>query len=96
MVHIDQQSLKYLLELRVVGGLGAKYQRWNTKLNEFDFDIQYRSGTRDHVANALSKINNPIEYSNYTLPHWTHWNTLKEELSSNALLKLKENITLGK
>ena len=34
----------------------------------FDFDIQYRSGASNHVANALSGINNPIECCNLTLP----------------------------
>ena len=51
VVHTDQQSLKYLLEQRVIG---VEHQRWITKLKGYDFEIQYRSDTSNRVATTFS------------------------------------------
>lgn len=73
VVRTDQQSLKFLLEQRVIG---PEYQKWITKLMGYDFDIQYRSGASSRVADALSRKTNPVECAAIAIPQWQHWDTL--------------------
>lgn len=60
----------------------------------FDFEIQYRCGASNRVADAPSRIHNSIECSNLTLPQCRHWDTLKQELNYDTFLaKLREDIS---
>ena len=52
LVRTDQQSLKFLMEQREVG---PEYQKWVSKLMGYDFEIQYRTGVSNRVADALSR-----------------------------------------
>lgn len=48
----DHQSLKYLLEQRITTAL---QQKWLTTLLGLDYEIQYRRGIENLVADALSR-----------------------------------------
>lgn len=53
IIKTDQKSLKYLLEQRLNTPI---QQQWLPKLLEFDYEIQYRQGKENVVADALSRV----------------------------------------
>ncbi|XP_015123819.1 uncharacterized protein LOC107045921 [Diachasma alloeum] len=59
VVITDHQSLKWLLKLDNPMG---RIARWNLFLQQFDFEIEYRKGILNIVADALSR--NPIDLNN--------------------------------
>ena len=52
MVKTDHNSLKYFLEQK---DLSERQQIWVTKIQKFDFDIEYVKGKKNIVADALSR-----------------------------------------
>lgn len=53
VIKMDQRSLKYLLEQRLNTPV---QQQWLPKLLEFDYEIQYKQGKENLVADALSRM----------------------------------------
>ena len=51
-IKIDHQSLKYFLEQRISS---LKKQKWVTKLLGYDYEIIYKKGKDNVVADALSQ-----------------------------------------
>jgi hypothetical protein len=51
-VNIDHNSLKYFLDQK---DLRERQQKWVSKIQAFDFDIEYVKGKRKVVADALSR-----------------------------------------
>ncbi|KAL3534339.1 hypothetical protein ACH5RR_002800 [Cinchona calisaya] len=52
IIKIDHQSLKYLLEQEIATPM---QQKWLTKLLEHNYEIQYKVGKQNVVADILSK-----------------------------------------
>lgn len=61
IIKTDQQSLRYLLDQRVVTPL---QQKWITKLLGLHYDIQYKKGTENGAADALSRKQDAMEDCN--------------------------------
>lgn len=55
IIRSDQQSLRFLTQQREVN---HEYQKWVTKLLGFDFEIQFKPGSANRVADALSRKQN--------------------------------------
>uniref|UniRef100_A0A1J3K9P1 Retrovirus-related Pol polyprotein from transposon 17.6 n=1 Tax=Noccaea caerulescens TaxID=107243 RepID=A0A1J3K9P1_NOCCA len=53
VIKTDQRSLKYLLEQRLNTPI---QQQWLPKLLEFDYEIQYKEGKENLMADALSRV----------------------------------------
>lgn len=67
IVQTDQLSLKYILEQRVVG---SDHQKWVSKLMGFEFEVQYRTGASNKVADALSRKHSSIECNEIAVGCW--------------------------
>ena len=52
VVKTDHNSLKYFLDQK---DLGERQKKWVSKIQAFDFDIQYVKGERNIVEDALSR-----------------------------------------
>ncbi|KAJ9546382.1 hypothetical protein OSB04_018925 [Centaurea solstitialis] len=92
-VRSDQQSLKFLLEQRVVE---PEYQRWVSKLLGYDFTIIYKPGSSNLAADALSRRVEPIECMSIGGPQWRDWEELKKEVSEDDFLnRIKKDLVSG-
>ena len=69
----DYSGLRYLFNQP---NLNAMKFRWLAKISEFDFEIKYIKGTKNRVANALSRkvqVNHITTISSY-------WNILQDRI----------------
>ena len=73
----NQKSLKFLLEQRVIEG---DHQRWVSKLSGYDFEIVYRPGKENGVADALSRRGEGVAIAQLTASISTVHSGLEDEL----------------
>lgn len=79
----DQKSLKFLLEQRVIEG---DHQKWVSKLSGYDFEILYRPGKENGVADALSRRGEGVAIAQLTASISTVHSGLEDELRQDAYL----------
>lgn len=85
LVRSDQQSLRFLTQQREVN---PEYQRWVTKLLGFDFEIQFKPGLANKVADALSrKTAGKVVLSAMISTPVVSWERLDEELRNDKELQ---------
>lgn len=94
IIRTDHQSLKYLMDQRIVG---AEYHKWLSKIMGYNFEIQYKPGCSNKAADALSR-----EYEGVaqlcsivsTCGIW--WDSIKEEVEKDAFIQqLKLSLQAG-
>lgn len=95
LVRTDQQSLRYVTQQREIG---PDYQKWVLKLMGFTFDIQYKSGAFNRVADALSRKNVELNVIETMITSQEFDLTeLEKEVEADPLLhQLKKDIETGR
>lgn len=94
VVRTDQKSLKYLLEQREVG---QEYQRWLSKLLGYSFDIQYKPGATNKVADAFSReFPATAIYCALSSTCGVTWEYIQQQIEQDTWLhQLKTSISQG-
>lgn len=91
IIRSDHNSLKYSLNQT---DLIEKQQRWVSKLQSYDFEIQYVKGKKNTVADALSK--NSLFYSLSTIKaHWKE-EVMKEYTQDDFATKIISGVIKNK
>ncbi|CAJ2661553.1 unnamed protein product [Trifolium pratense] len=81
-VHTDQKSLKHITEQKT---MGEDQQKWIAKLIGFDFEVKYKPGKENSVADALSR---QMQYSTISVVQCEAWEGLEEEIQKDDKLKI--------
>ncbi|KAL6463363.1 hypothetical protein MHYP_G00277540 [Metynnis hypsauchen] len=56
LLRTDHQALTTLLTTKGNNRAGLRIARWSARLLEFDYDVEYRTGSLNHVADCLSRL----------------------------------------
>jgi hypothetical protein len=69
IIGTDQQSLKYMMQQRLIDGIQHKLLM---KLLEFNYTIEYKKGAENVIADALSRQEHYISAISSATPTWIH------------------------
>lgn len=94
IVIYDQQSLRFLSKQR---DINPDYQKWVTKLLGFDFEIQFKPGASNRVADALSRKNvGEVVLNALVATAVVSWEKLENELQGDSDIQhIKREIETG-
>ncbi|RDX67318.1 hypothetical protein CR513_53822, partial [Mucuna pruriens] len=87
VVHIDQKSLKHLVDQRI---LGEEQQKWISKLLEYAFEIKYKPGVENKAAVTLSRKLQFAALSTVQFQEWEEWES--EVHADDKLKKVVQNL----
>jgi hypothetical protein len=99
LIKTDQCSLKYLASQRLLKGSQHKIM---LKLSEIDYSIQYKKGTENSAADALSKKYQPVDIEEeqencqglaVAIPSWTN-DIITSYIGDEACIKLLQEVTI--
>lgn len=95
VVRTDQQSLKFLFEQREVG---MEYQKWVFKLMGFSFNIQYKPGATNRIADALSReFGSHVELGAWVTACSVNWTTLLPQIQNDPFIQqLQKDVQEGR
>jgi hypothetical protein len=83
-IRTDHRSLKHILEQRISS---IEQHKWVTKLLGYDFEIIYKKGTENLVADALSRIPEHSEVFAISIPACATFDHIKKEQQEDPELK---------
>lgn len=85
-IRTDQQSLRFIMHQ---WELGTEFQKWVSKLIGFDFDITYRTGTSNRVADALSRrTEGEVVLNAMVTSSFVDWKDLQNESKKDSFISL--------
>ena len=82
-IQTDQRSLKYLMEQRIVT---PKQQKWVSKLLGYDYEITYKPGRENSIADALSRVIGRPSLNTLFVPQTFLWNAIKKEANEHPYM----------
>lgn len=82
-IHTDQRSLKYMVEQRVIT---PEQQNWVSKLLGYDYEIIYKPGKENKVADALSRVQGSPSLNALFMPHASLWDRIKSLASTDPYM----------
>ena len=83
IVCTDQRSLNFLLVQRMVT---LDHQKWLCKLFGYDFDIEYKTGVANRMANTLSRIPSHPTLLSISVPRVLQLENLPREIALDPTL----------
>lgn len=79
-IKTDHKSIKYILEQRVSS---MEQQRWVSKLMGYDYEIIYKKGVENVVADALSHLPGQAELSALSVPLFAGLDEIRKEVDGD-------------
>ncbi|KAL9409853.1 hypothetical protein AB3S75_048140 [Citrus x aurantiifolia] len=81
----DHRNLKYFHDQRI---FSPEQQQWLSKLLGFDYEIIYRKGAENSVADALSRRFEDSHFHAISSPKFSHLTNIEQEYKANPALSL--------
>ncbi|CAH9096892.1 unnamed protein product [Cuscuta europaea] len=84
VVRTDHRSLKHLLTQRIAT---PSQHVWVAKLLGYDFEIEYKTGSSNAAADALSRRGEELELVAVSVPEWLGLANIEEEQKRDTILQ---------
>lgn len=85
LVYSDQKSLRHLLQQRITT---ENQQEWIAKLLGFDFEVVYKAGLENKVADSLSRQHEEVELKVIiSYPIWQQGQSIQNDVPNDPVLK---------